>query len=197
MKFAPRPLVVDLVRQATACRRLCVGSGQFPLLYWTNCDSDPKAVADIYQHVPPIPFEDASLDEIYAGHVLEHMSREDTPVFLAECLRCLVPGGRLGVVVPDTREIMTRWLNGSIDCVELPTSTWHAVADLDAVCELFLYSTAQDSRHLWNYDLSTLARLLESAGFTVTGEIDRYRDPRLGTGQWYQCGLDVVKQVAP
>ena len=189
-----REVEVDPVRQASSSRRLNVGCGQFPLLYWTNLDADPQAIADIYQHVPPLPFEDNALDDIYAGHVLEHMSREDTPAFLAECLRCLVPGGRLGVLVPDTREIMTRWLHGAIDCVELPVGTWHAVNDLDSICELFLYfSAVPPCPHLWSYDLGTLRRSLERAGFQVTDEIDRYRDPRIPFGSWYQCGWDAVK----
>src|SRR6185295_7273791 len=124
---------------------------------------------------------------------LEHLEPIEARAFLAECRRCLVPGGRLGLVVPDTREILTRWLRGDRECVEYPGGVWHAVADLDAVCALFLYSTVQGSPHRWSYDLGTLARLLTSAGFVITGEIDRYRDPRIPVGAWYQCGLDCAK----
>lgn len=67
------------------------------------------------------------------------------------------------------------------------------MADLDEVCTLFLYSTAQASPHRWSYDLFTLRRALERAGFVVDAQIDRWRDPRLGTGQWYQMGLDCHK----
>ena len=191
-----RPDTLDPVEQAKASRRLNVGCGQFPLLYWQNLDADPRAIADIYQQVPPLPFDDDSLDEIYAGHFLEHLTREDGREFLAECFRCLTPGGRLGIVVPDTREVMTRWLAGALDCVEYPVNTYHAVADLDDVCALFLYHTADptdESPHLWAFDLGTLGRAMEAAGFVITGEIDRYRDPRLGTGQWFQTGLDSIK----
>ncbi len=179
----------------TPDRRLNVGCGVHPLLHWTNLDADPGAIADVYQHVPPLPFPEAGLDEIYAGHFLEHLTPEEATAFLAECQRCLVPGGRLGLVVPDTREVLTRWLQGAIDCVEYPAGTFHAVADLDAVCRLFLYSTVQDSPHRWSYDLGTLARLLERTGFLVTGEIDRYRDPRIPVGAFYQCGLDSIKPM--
>jgi hypothetical protein len=67
------------------------------------------------------------------------------------------------------------------------------VNDLDAVCGMFLYSPLQTSPHKWSYDLGTLARILEGAGFTIAGEIDRYRDPRIPVGAWYQCGLEAVK----
>ena len=177
-------------------RRLNVGCSVHPLLYFVNLDEDPNAIADLYQHVPPIPFEDGSLDEIYAGHFLEHLSRPNAALFLAECFRCLAPGGKLGVVVPDTREILTRWLAGSLDCVEYPVNTWHAVADLDAVCGLFLYSTVQESPHLWSYDQGTLARAMTRAGFVNLQEIDRYRDPRIPVGAWYQVGVDGFKPEA-
>lgn len=192
MKLA-EGFVIDPVKQVGSDRRLNVGCGDWPLLYWTNLDADPNAIADIYQRVPPLPFADGALDEIFAGHVVEHMTQDDAKAFLLECFRCLVPGGRLGVVVPDTREIMSRWLRGDIDQIEYPSDVWHAVNDLDAVCALFLYSTVQGSRHQWSYDATTLQRALEQAGFVVQREIDRYRDPRLGTGQWFQCGWDAVK----
>lgn len=187
------PAVIDQARQATAHRRVNVGCGGYPLLYWTNIDADPMATADLHVSVPPLPFEDGALDEIYAGHFLEHLDPSDARAFLLECFRALAPGAKLGIVVPDTREVLTRWLRGDKDCVEYPCDTWHAINDLDAVCGLFLYSHVQASRHQWSYDLHTLGRLLRTCGFELTGEIDRYRDPRLGTGQWYQCGWDCIK----
>jgi predicted SAM-dependent methyltransferase len=183
-------LGLDSARQSTAHRRLNVGSGECPILYWTNLDPDLRWPADRRDRVPPLPYADGSLDEVYAGHFLEHLSQEDATVFLAECFRCITPGGRLGVVVPDTRIILERWLAGAVDSVEWPRGVWHAVADLDEVCALFLYSTVQHSPHRWSYDLQTLGRALRVAGFDVTDEIDRYRDPRLGSGAWYQCGLN-------
>ncbi len=182
-------------RQASAHRRLNIGSGEVPLLYYTNLDPDRRWPADRREQVPPLPYTDASLEEIYAGHFLEHLSQETAAEFLRECYRCLVPGGRLGIVVPDTREILRRWLDGAIDQVEWPHGVWRAVADLDEVCALFLYSTVQPSPHRWSYDLTTLERAMRTSGFTVTGPIDRYRDPRLGTGAWYQCGVDAMKPV--
>jgi predicted SAM-dependent methyltransferase len=119
--------------QATAHRRLNVGSGPVPIPYWTNLDESPNVPADIRQHVPPIPFDNETLDEIYAGHVIEHMTRPDAVEFLKECHRCLVPGGRIGVLVPDTREIVLRYLRGDIDEIEFPHGQWWKIRDLDAV----------------------------------------------------------------
>lgn len=176
--------------QATASRRLNIGCADVGLAFWTNLDADPLMPAQLHALVPPIPCEDASLDEIYAGHFLEHLERDAARPFLAECLRCLVPGGRLGLVVPDTREIMRRYLAGSIDAVEYPGGTWWAMADLDAVCAMFLYSNVQESPHKWSYDETSLARIMTEAGFVNLAPICRYTDPRIPQGAWYQCGWD-------
>lgn len=185
--------VIDPVEQAKAPHRVNVGAGRFPLLYWVNIDADPACPADIHATVPPLPFADASLDDIYAGHFLEHLTRPDAGLFLSECVRCLVPGGRLGILVPDTREIMRRYLDGSPDEIEYPAGVWSRACDLDDVCALFLYSTAQASQHRWSWDRSTLARAMRDAGLAIQGEINRFHDPRVATGAWYQVGIDAIK----
>lgn len=179
--------------QATACRRVCVGSGQHPMAYWTNIDDDADALADVRARVPPLPCEDESLDDVYAGHFLEHLLPGEAGIFLEECRRCLIKGGRLGLVVPDTREIMKRYVRGDLDEMEYPRGTWRKVRDLDEVCALFLYSTVQASQHQWSYDLVTLKRLVEKHRFTVVGEINRFSDPRVALGAWYQIGIDCIK----
>lgn len=149
--------------------------------------------AELHCAVPPIPYEDESLNEIWSGHMLEHLEPEKATEFLAECYRCLVPGGKLGILVPDTREIMRRYLEQTDDQVQYPLGTWRRVADLDEVCALFLYSTVQDSRHAWSYDADTLRRAMERAGFGEFMEIDRHQDYRIPVGAFYQVGFDAYK----
>ena len=173
--------------------RVNLGCGDHPLNGWVNVDADVACPADVYTVLPALPFADASCEDIYAGHLLEHLTHEDGASLLAECLRVLVPGGRLGVLVPDTRAIMGTWLGQVPARVEFPLGTWRDVRDLDEVCALFLFSTVQPSHHLWAYDLDTLGRALTRAGFVVTGTIDRFNDPRVALGAWYQCGLDERK----
>lgn len=176
--------------------RLNVGCGPFRLEGWLNLDENPTVGADLHVCVPPLPFEANRAEEIYAGHYLEHLDPEEADVFLEECRRVLVPGGKLGLVVPDTRAIVRAYLEGVAGrdtLVEGPPGQYWSMANLDHVCAYFLFSTYQESPHQWAYDLSTLRRALERHGFLVLGEIDRYSDGRLGTGRWYQCGLDAVK----
>lgn len=177
---------------ATAVR-LNIGCGEWIQDGWTNVDQAPFDGVDLVATVPPIPYADGSVDEIAAIHFLEHLDHPTGAEFLKECFRVLRPGGRLGVVVPDTWIIMREYVKRSQIGVEWPYGVVRAVADLDEVAGLFLYSTLQDSPHKWSYDERTLSRALELAGFEVVAQIDRFEDRRLGTGQWYQCGLDSIR----
>lgn len=171
--------------------RLNVGCGEWPIRGdgWVNLDADPRVTPDVCASVPPLLYPDHALTDVWACHFLEHLTHEEAGLFVAECVRCLRPGGGLGIVVPDTREIMRRYLAGSIDHVEYPHRVYSDIANLNDVCSLFLYSTAQDSPHRWSYDLRTLADLMTGHGLIIDGEIHRYKDPRIAVGAWYQCGL--------
>jgi hypothetical protein len=175
--------------------KLNVGAGQFPLKGFVNIDPDPSTPADVHLDVPPFPYADASAEEVYLGHVFEHFLPFRAKELLAECLRVLIPGGRLGVVVPDTRAIMRRWLDGPATVVEMPRGSFWDMSDLDQVCGVFLYSVIQPSHHLWSYDLDTLGRALTRAGFVNLQPIDRFRDPRIQVGAWWGCGWDAFKPV--
>ena len=173
--------------------RLNLGSGSFRLAGFENWDEDPETPADRHFHVPPIPLEDGTVEEIYAGHLLEHFEPDEADALLKECRRVLVPGGRLGVVVPDTRAVLARYLEQRHELVEVPQGQFWNLDDLDAVCAVFLYSTVQRSRHKWAYDGATLRRALVRNGFLLGGPIDPLNDPRLGTGRWWQFGIDATK----
>lgn len=178
---------------ATDVIRLNVGCGDYALPGWCNIDAAPGRGVDRVLVVPPLPWADESVIDIYAGHFLEHLSQADGRAFLAECFRALVPGGRLGIVVPDMSEVMRRYVLDEYAPMEFPQGHHRDLRDLDDLNECVLFSTAQPSHHLWSYDLHTLRRALERAGFDVIREIDRLRDPRLSTPQWYQTGLDGLK----
>ena len=182
--------------EATTHLRLNVGSGDTRLQFFTALDCNPECHPDIIAHVPPLPFQDGSLHEIWACHFLEHLEREQAVEFLQECHRCLVPKGRLGLVVPDTRVIMERWIAGDNTMMPMgPDGAWWPLADLDVICHLFLYASVRETEdyHKWSYDQTTLARAMTQAGFENLREINRYRDLRLASPVWFQCGVDGFK----
>lgn len=178
----------------TAVRLNC-GSGEWALPGFTNIDSTAFDGVDLVATVPPIPCLDCSVDEVFACHFLEHLDQPTGAEFLRECYRVLKPGGQLGVVVPDTWRIMAEYVKHSAIGVEYPCGVLRAVDDLDEVCALFLYSTVQPSSHKWSYDGRTLQRAMILAGFVDFVEIDRFNDPRLGSGQWYQGGWQASKPI--
>lgn len=190
------PLVNPNRPQTDLPLRLNIGCGAYPLPQrqgWLNIDSEPFEGVDAVISVPPLPFGSESVEEVWACHFLEHLNQETAAEFLEECYRVLVPGGQLGLVVPDTREIMRRWLDGEHGRVEFPAGRLWDNTDLDDLCSMFIFSTVQPSHHQWSYDLVTLTRTVERAGFRVLREIDRHHDPRLGSGQWYQTGVQAMK----
>ncbi len=181
------------VSVATKLMRINVGAGEFPLRDWVNVDADPAAPVQVHATVPPLPFPDGSASEISACHFLEHLSFEDADAFLQECHRVLVPNGLLAVVVPDTREVMRAYVEQTGRLFEFPLGHRRTANDLDDISAVFLYSTVQDTPHLWSYDLDTLARKLGSNGFRPIREMDRFNDRRIAVGAWYQCGLLAVR----
>jgi predicted SAM-dependent methyltransferase len=172
--------------------RLNLGAGDYPLAEHINIDASPHPGVTMVLTVPPLPWPDGTVAEIYAGHFLEHLDLDRGRELLAEAFRVLEPGGALGIVVPDFREVARRYV-----AQEAAPFDWsdghHDLRDLDDLCRCLIFSTCQPSHHRWAYDLATLERALTRAGFEVLGEIDRYTDPRLSTPQWYQAGLNARK----
>jgi SAM-dependent methyltransferase len=163
---------------------------------YVNYDRDPDSFADVFTEVPPIPYKDNTVDEIYAGHFLEHLDPSEAAEFLRECYRALVPGGKLGIVVPNIREVMLRWMNETNDEFQVPAGVWWSIKDLDHICNVFLYNSAWsniDSPHKWSYEPFTLKRAMEEFGFVNLTPIDGYRDTRIVTGAWFNCGFDGYK----
>lgn len=70
---------------------------------WTVLNVQEGPCVDVVGTCTAMPaVEDASCDEVYASHVLEHLRYEDElPQALAEFFRVLKPGGLLRVAVPD------------------------------------------------------------------------------------------------
>lgn len=89
--------------------RLEIGSGYSPTPGFTHLDMNPNAPGvDIVGPAFPLPMATATVDEIRAVDVLEHLSYWNTEAALSEWARVLRPGGKLYVQVPDADLIM-RW----------------------------------------------------------------------------------------
>lgn len=67
---------------------------------WVNCDAYDKK-ADVMCDVRSLPFEDNSIEQIYASHIIEHFDFKEAFAVLAEWKRVLIEGGCLAVETPD------------------------------------------------------------------------------------------------
>jgi 2-polyprenyl-3-methyl-5-hydroxy-6-metoxy-1,4-benzoquinol methylase len=100
--------------------------------------ADPRASIRIAPDLAAAGYEAGSFDQIVMWHVLEHL--RDPRAMLEQCHRILAPGGRLVVAVPNFSSWQAR----------LAGPGWF---HLDA------------PRHLYQFPLAALRRLLERCGF--------------------------------
>lgn len=157
---------------------LNIGTGGIDRDGWINVDETKPG--DVLAYVPPLPFRSDSVDEVYLGHVLEHLHRDDGLRMLAECHRVLRPGGRLTAVVPDSKILFGAYLLDALNN--------------DDLNDLYVYSYVQDSHHRWCYDARSLRALMESAGFTIDRRVNRLTEPRLVDSAWWQVGYAATKR---
>jgi len=102
--------------RTTGPLRLHIG-GQERHPDWLVVDVIPGDHVDMLRPCTDLsPFADGSVKEIYASHVLEHLShRTDLRIALKEFHRVLAPGGMLRVSVPDLAFLCEQFLEPSLD----------------------------------------------------------------------------------
>jgi SAM-dependent methyltransferase len=88
--------------------RLHLGCGLTRHDGWVNCDYIDTDYADcVFDVQQPWPFPDNSVHEIYASHMLEHLS--DTTTFFNEAWRVLHPNGSLMLRLPHGHHRAAWW----------------------------------------------------------------------------------------
>jgi ubiquinone/menaquinone biosynthesis C-methylase UbiE len=78
---------------------------------YTTVDIDETA--EVVADCRALPFEDNSVDAIWASHILEHLPVTEIPVALAEWFRVLKPHARAIIRVPNFDYVAKYWLTGS------------------------------------------------------------------------------------
>jgi SAM-dependent methyltransferase len=85
--------------------RLNIGCDRTQIAGFLGVDFNPDVDPDVLAEADNLPYEDNTVDEIYASHVLEHLPYGNTA--LQEWFRVLKPGGMVTVMVPDINEVYT------------------------------------------------------------------------------------------
>lgn len=131
-----------------------IGCGRVWHPYWINLDHQPTSPeVRAFDIRKPLPFEDGTVDAVYASHVLEHLDFEEGTRLLRECRRVLKPGGVVRIVVPDLEDLCRFYLQR-----------------LNAVCE------RPSAKHETSYDWAYLQLLDQHVRRRSGGDLVEYLD---------------------
>ncbi len=81
--------------------KLNLGCGMYYKPNYVNIDKYDESVADKTLDITKLPYENESVDEIEASHIIEHFDIIKLPYLLAEWFRVLKPGGVIYIETPD------------------------------------------------------------------------------------------------
>ncbi len=147
-------------------KKLHLGCGERFLNGYIHIDIDQHDHIDFLRPIDNLDiFEDDSIEEIYASHVLEYFDKYEVVNVLKEWNRVLKPSGELKIAVPDFENLMKVYeLTGDIKNIEGPiTGLWEVNNNSN---KLF---------HKQIFDENKLSQLLESCGFVKVSRWD-WRD---------------------
>lgn len=168
--------------------KLNIGSCDLPLPQsegWINIDNSTSShiKADLVLDGRELDnhFDLGSIDEIYCGHLLEHLKPLEADNFISMCYRLLKPGGVLGIVTPDFRFIVDSYLKGD-ERFTIPE-----------LIDTYIFSYKQESVHRTLWDFNSLRSVCSSHGFKDITEIDRINDVRLAYPAEWQVGVNCRK----
>lgn len=137
---------------------------------WTELrmDIDPAVQPDLLGSIAAIDLPDASVDGVYASHILEHVEQWDVHLALTEVLRVLKPAGTAIIVTPDLLA-WSRWIVDNPGAIEneMSISPSGNITALDALFgfQPDVRAGAEYMRHRTAFTQLTLAAHLRVAGF--------------------------------
>lgn len=133
---------------------------------WRNFGSDWVHIdGGDYDHLDSkdifnLPYEDNTVDLIYASHVLEYFDREEVKSVLTKWKRVLKVGGTLRLAVPDFNAMVKLYLEEGYDLGEFLGPLYGKMP-----------MGSETIYHRTTYDFKSLKTVLESCGFT---DVTRY-----------------------
>jgi predicted SAM-dependent methyltransferase len=158
--------------------KLNLGSCDLPLDGWINVDNStsPHIKCDLIADALNLSehFESNSVDEIYAGHLVEHLTPTEADAAFTHWKSLLKPGGILGFVTPDFHHLAQEYLAGGIP--------------MEDMNNIYIFSYVQESHHRSIWDQESQFKMLQKHSFTNIKPIDRIKDERLSYAVEWQVG---------
>ncbi|SHJ11491.1 hypothetical protein SAMN02745181_1217 [Rubritalea squalenifaciens DSM 18772] len=175
--------------------KLNIGAGSSRINEWTSVDVSPNADlrCDIRQ---PWPFQSESVQYIYMGHVLEHFDRDVGLDILRQAKRCLLPEGKIRIVVPDAKKWLYAYATDDCTYFEEVKKIWKEwpthLSNLELTMDYFGGGDTLTRLigHKAAYDSITLEKSLHQAGFR------RVEITRFGHGSPSLASLDSEMRIA-
>jgi predicted SAM-dependent methyltransferase len=153
--------------------KLNIGCGANVAPGWINIDLEGPAEVFRWDCRRGIPFDDESVESIFAEHVFEHLDPVTGAKFLSECKRCLQSGGVVRIVVPDAGRYLRLYQGDWSGFVPvrplIEDNGEYRDFWLDRVyrtkMEFINEVFRQGGEHKYAYDADTLMMRLRDAGF--------------------------------
>jgi predicted SAM-dependent methyltransferase len=167
------------VRRASSVKLPCalhIGCGQNIKPGWVNVDLNDEADISLDAR-EALPFPNDSVRMIYSEHFFEHLSLAEGIRFLRECLRVLVPGGRLSLGVPNARFMMEDYARGDREKWVKLRDRYCYPKSCTTLMHIVNHFFRQGEEHKYAYDEETLLEVVRDCGFSNVHE--RFWDPAL------------------
>jgi len=181
--------------------KINLGCGRFKLKGFVNIDKNPNVEPDIvsdtvpYNVYPPVsagpatpttiyplPYEPDSVDVIYCGHMLEHLTYDEGQKALKYWHSLLKKDGKIYVVVPDF-DWFVRDYFVKRNC---------AASVLKSLNDEIIYSYIQESHHKYCYNEELLTVAMKDAGFRSLTRMP-LKHPYYVDGVEWQVGVEGIK----
>ena len=118
-----------------------------------------------HNDITKLPYEDESVDLIYASHALEYFDRQEVIPVLQEWVRVLKKGGILRIAVPDFESMAIMYV------MTRNTINQHSLDSFLGPLYGKMQMGNQTIYHKTTYDFSSLSGLLKSVGIE---SVERY-----------------------
>jgi predicted SAM-dependent methyltransferase len=167
--------------------RINLGSCDLPLPQsegWINVDRSTSehikcdVVADVMTELDDY-FAKECADEVYAGHLFEHIPYPEAENTLRYWISFLKPGGKIAITTPDSKYLAKAYLSGEIS--------------IEKLNDVYIFSYCQEDIHKSMWDADSLIKLFHKVGLKEVKEMDRNGDSRLVMGVPWQVIVEGTK----